>query len=93
MDLLHRRSTWGRLAKPVTHSSPLRRRTGLARRIKRVDAAKLPATVKSNLADGHPPKAVKSGLAAVGGLIGLTAGSAAVSARRRRSDTSGDPQA
>jgi hypothetical protein len=43
------------------------------------------ATLKSSLPEIQP-KAVKSGLAAVGGLIGLTAGSAAVSARRRRSE-------
>jgi hypothetical protein len=34
-------------------------------------------------------KAVKSGLVAAGGLIGLTAGSAAVSARRRREEEAG----
>ncbi len=33
----------------------------------------------------HPPKGVKSGLATLGGVVGLTAGSAIVSSLRRRS--------
>ena len=44
--------------------------------------------VRSGLA--NPPKGVKPGLVAVGGAIGLTAGSAAVSALRRRSGDSPD---
>jgi len=88
MGVLHRRTTLGRLVKPVRDSRLLHRRTTFARRVKRAGNSGLPATVKSSLADVHPPKAVKSGLAAVGGLIGLTAGSAAVSARRRRSEGS-----
>jgi hypothetical protein len=67
MDVLRRRTTVGRLVRPVSHSRLVR-----------------------SLADVHPPKAVKSGLAALGGLVGLTAGSAAVSARRRRSEGSSD---
>ena len=66
----------------------LHRRTTMQRLVKRVNDSELPTTVKSSLAKAHPPKAVKSGLAAVGGLLGLTAGSAAVSARRRRSERS-----
>jgi hypothetical protein len=88
MGVLHRRTTFGRLLKPVSGSRLLHRRTTLGRLVNRVSDSELPATVKSSLADVHPPKAVKSGLAAAGGLIGLTAGSAAVSARRRRSEGS-----
>lgn len=47
-----------------------------------VDRLDLPKGVKSELA--NPPKAVKSGVAAVGGLIGLTVGSSAVSSMRQR---------
>ena len=94
MEVLRRKSTLGRLVKPISDAQPLhrrqplRRRTGLARLVKRVGDSRGPATVKSSLPEVHPPKAVKSSLAAVGGLIGLTAGSAAVSARRRRSEGS-----
>ena len=88
MGVLHRKTTLGRLVKPVSDSQLLDRRTGLGRLVKRVGDSELPATVKSSLAEVHPPKAVKSGLAAGGGPIGLTAGSAAVSARRRRSEGS-----
>ena len=87
MGVLKRRSALGRLLKPVTGSRVLHRRSGLERLAER--GAEMPSTVKSSLAEVHPPPiAVKSGLAAVGGLIGVTAGSAAVSARRRRSEAS-----
>jgi hypothetical protein len=85
---LHRRTTLGRLVKPISDSPLLHRRTGFGRMVKRVSDSELPATIKSSLPEVHPPKAVKGGLAAAGGLIGLTAGSAAVSARRRRSERS-----
>jgi hypothetical protein len=90
MALLHRRTTLVRVVKPIRDARLPRRRTGLARRVKRVSDLQLPATVKSSVAKVHPPKAVMSGLAAVAGLIGLTAGSAAVSARRRRSESAND---
>jgi hypothetical protein len=64
----------------------LTRRTTLGRAVKRVGDADLPSTLGRRV--HAPPKAVKSGLAAVGGLIGLTAGSAAVSARRRQGEHS-----
>lgn len=35
----------------------------------------------------HPPKAVKSGLSAIGGAVAVTAGSAAVSSLRRRKES------
>ncbi|MBX5441565.1 MAG: hypothetical protein IRZ32_08555 [Solirubrobacteraceae bacterium] len=38
------------------------------------------------------PKAVKPGLAALGGLVGLTAGSAAVSSLRRRGRSGPEPR-
>jgi hypothetical protein len=57
----------------------LHRRTILRRRVK---------PIKSRVAKVRPRTAVASGLAAVGGLVGLSAGSAAVSARRRRSEQS-----
>jgi hypothetical protein len=88
MAVLHRRTTLGRLIKPVSDSQLLHRRTGLGHVVKRVGDSRVPATIRSSLADVHPPKGVKSGLAAAGGLIGLTAASAAVSARRRRSQSS-----
>jgi hypothetical protein len=62
----------------------LDRRTTFERLVEPV--AKLPDTVLSNVPEVRPPKAVKSGLFALGGLLGLTAGSAAVSARRRRTE-------
>jgi hypothetical protein len=64
MGILHRKSRWERVIKPV------------------VDSLDLPKGVKSGLAD--PPKAVKSGVAAVGGVLGLTVGSAVVSSLRHR---------
>jgi hypothetical protein len=81
----------GRLLEPVTGGRMLHRRTGVRRVAKQVSDVKLPTTVKGSLPEIHPPKAVKSGLAAAGGLIGLTAGSAAVSAARRRSEGSRAP--
>ena len=48
-----------------------------------VGAAQLPAVVGSALAGARPPKAVKSGLTAA---VALTAGSAALSALRKRSE-------
>lgn len=47
-----------------------------------VERLDLPKGVKSEIA--NPPKAVKSGVAAVGGFLGLTAGSAVVSSMRQR---------
>jgi hypothetical protein len=46
-------------------------------------AAKLPSGVESAVSDIHPPRAVKSGAAAV---VAATAASAAISAVRRRLD-------
>jgi len=94
MKVLRRKTTLGRLVKPISDSRllhrrrPLYRRTPLGALVNRAGDGRLPATVRSSLPEVHPPKAVKSGLAAAGGLIGLTAGSAAVSARRRRSEGS-----
>ena len=68
----------------------LRRRTALGRLVKPVAELGVPALLVSKVADMHPPKAVKTGLTAAGGLAGLTAGSAAVSALRRRSEGSRD---
>lgn len=50
------------------------------------DSLHLPGAARYALL--HPPKAVKSGLATVGGIAGLTAGSAIVSSLRRRSEGS-----
>jgi hypothetical protein len=49
------------------------------------DALERPLGAMSNMPRKVSPKAGKSGLAAAGGLVGLTAGSAAVSSLRRRS--------
>jgi hypothetical protein len=49
------------------------------------DSLDLPLGVMSSLPTKVSPKAGKSGLIAAGGLVGLTAGSAAVSSLRRRS--------
>jgi hypothetical protein len=54
--------------------------------VKPVSKSPLVSAVKKNVPEVHPPKAVKSGLAALGGAIGITAGSAAVSAARRRNE-------
>jgi hypothetical protein len=56
--------------------------------VKSVAAVKAVPAVTAKLGNS---KAMKSGLAAAGGLIGLTAGSAAVSSARRRSETSRGP--
>jgi hypothetical protein len=45
----------------------------------------LPAGIRYRLA--HPPKALKPGLGALGGLLGLTAGSAVLSSARRRNES------
>jgi hypothetical protein len=87
MELLHRRTPLRRLVKPIAGSRLLDRRNGLRRKVKLVGDPQLPATIKSSVATA-PRKALTSALAAVGGLVGLTAGSAAVSARRRRSEES-----
>ena len=86
MGLLHRRTIAGRLLPPVGHARVLQRRTTLGRLTRSITDSDVPATVKSTLTNARPSsKVVRSGLAAVGSAIGLTAGSAAVSARRRRS--------
>lgn len=66
----------------------LQRRTALGRIVKPVSDSQLPSAVVSKVGELRPPKAMKSGVTAVGGLIGLAAGSAAVSALRRRSEGS-----
>ena len=87
MDLT--KSGIGRLAKGGVLS---RRRHGWQRILEQVkppeDAAKkVVQAVPSKLADA---KVAKSGLAVVGGLVGLTAGSAAVSSARRRRGAASD---
>ena len=83
MGLLKQKSRVGRLADSLP--TP-RRKSSIARAVKPRADSPLPAAVRTGLA--NPPKGVKPGLAAVGGVIGLTAGSAAVSALRRRSEGS-----
>jgi len=51
------------------------------------DALDLSGTVRYRLL--HPPKALKPGLATLGGLVGLTAGGAALSSLRRRGSSRG----
>jgi hypothetical protein len=60
---------------------PLRRRTRLEKIVKASRDAQLPSGVRSALDDIHPPKAVKSTVAAV---VVATAASAAISGLRRR---------
>ncbi len=62
----------------------LQRKTKLGALMETVGAAQLPAVVGSALSGVRPPKAVKSGLTAA---VVLTAGSAALSALRKRSET------
>ena len=63
----------------------------LLRRFKRQNRLqRLLATVKKDLPDRPSDKTVKTGLLAVGGLAGLTAGSATVSSARRRSEEGAD---
>jgi hypothetical protein len=66
----------------------LQRRTRLGQVVKTIGDAQLPSAVTSALGEvrGRPPKAVASGLAAA---VAVTAGSAAVSALRRRDGSSG----
>ena len=61
----------------------LQRKTKLGALMETVGAAQLPAVVGSALSGVRPPKAVKSGLTAA---VALTAGSAALSALRKRSE-------
>jgi hypothetical protein len=65
---------------------PLRRRTRFEKVVKAFRDAKLPAAVGSAVSNIHPPKAVKSG---AGALVAATAGSAAISALRRRREDDG----
>jgi hypothetical protein len=66
----------------------LQRRTRLGQVVKTVGDTQLPSAVASALSDVRvrPPKAVASGLAAA---VAVTAGSAAVSALRRRDESPG----
>lgn len=48
------------------------------------DSVEVPSTLTS------PPKAVKAGLIAAGGLAGLTAGSASISSLRRKREGASD---
>jgi hypothetical protein len=86
MDLT--KSGIGRLANGGVLS---RRSSGWQRVLEQVkppkDAAKVVQAIPSKLAEA---KVAKSGLAVVGGLVGLTAGSAAVSSARRRREASSD---
>jgi hypothetical protein len=59
----------------------LRRRTRLEKIVKASRDAQLPSGVRSALDDIHPPKAVKSAVAAV---VAATAASAVISGLRRR---------
>jgi hypothetical protein len=63
----------------------LQRRTRIDQVLKAVGGSQLPSAVRSALADIRPPKAVTSGLAAA---AVVTAGSAGVSAMRRRAEES-----
>jgi hypothetical protein len=63
----------------------LQRRTRLDRVLKAVGGSQLPSAVGSALTGIRPPKAVTSGLAAA---AVVTAGSAGVSAMRRRAEES-----
>lgn len=67
----------------------LQRKTRVDRVLKAVGGSRLPSAVGSALTDLRPPKAVTSGLAAA---AVVTAGSAGVSAMRRRAEESGRDQ-
>ena len=64
----------------------LHRKSKFERMFEPIKNTNLPADPLSRVA--HPPKGVKSGLAVVGGLMGVTAASAAVSQLRRRTEGS-----
>jgi predicted nicotinamide N-methyase len=68
---------------------PLRRKTRREQVIKAVRDLELPSGVRSSLSGLHPPKAVKSGATAV---VAATAASAAISAVRRRIETTGSDE-
>jgi len=63
---------------------PLRRRTPREQIIKAARDLELPSGLRSSLSGIHPPKGVKSGATAV---AAATAASAAISAVRRRIET------
>ena len=67
-------------------TTPLRRRTRREQLIKAARDLDLPSGLRTSLRDIHPPKAVKSGATAV---VAATAASAAISAVRRRLETTG----
>jgi hypothetical protein len=67
-------------------STPLRRRTPREQLIKAVRDVELPSALRLSLRDIRPPKAVTSGATAV---VAATAASAAVSAVRRRLESTG----
>lgn len=50
----------------------------------------MPSGIKSGLPDVGSGKAMKAGLIAAGGLVGLTAGSAGISSLRRHSEGASD---
>lgn len=54
------------------------------------DSLDVPSAIKPGLPDVGSGKALKAGLMAAGGLAGLTAGSAGISALRRRKEGARD---
>lgn len=80
MGLLRKRSRWERLVKPV-HIPKSR---SARRKPTKSSVADLSKPLRSGL--GDLPAAVKPGLVAAGGLVGLTGVSAGVSSIRRRSE-------
>lgn len=54
------------------------------------DSVDVPSRIKFDLPDGGAGRAVKAGLIAVGGLAGLTAGSAGISSLRQHREGAGD---
>jgi hypothetical protein len=64
----------------------IRKKTRRQQAVKAARDLQLPSSLRSSLADIHPPKVVTSGAAAV---VAATAASAAISALRRRAGATG----
>jgi hypothetical protein len=70
----------------VDRINPLRRRSAPQRLVDSVEDAIVKPIGKVKLPDPPSGKAVRAGLLTLGGAVGVTAGSAAISSLRRRTE-------
>jgi hypothetical protein len=80
-----------RLLERAAQTRPFKKKSQLQRLLETVsDSLDVPSGIKFSLPDAGSAKAVRTGLIAVGGLAGLTAGSAGISSLRRRREGARD---